>query len=183
MHKWLLGLVGFLTILYPFVVYFGIQFIEPWGIAVALLSLLLIKFFHVSENKQWNQWLLVAGIVFCGLAVWNNNLITLRFYPVLVNVGLFLLFFISLFSSQPIIERLARIQHPHLPEQGIRYTRKVTVIWSVFFVINGLLATYTAVWCSFAIWSLYNGFIAYLLMGLLMGVEYLVRIKTQEHVR
>jgi len=107
----------------------------------------------------------------------------LAFFKILFISVLFIVFFSSLFSSQPIIERLARLQHPNLPDQGIRYTRNVTIIWAIFFIINGVAATITALWCSFASWSLYNGLIAYLLMGLLMGSEYLVRIRTQAHVR
>ena len=126
---------------------------------------------------------MIAGVIYCAFAVWNNNLITLRFYPVLISLGLFIIFAGSLFFPPPIIERLARIQHPDLPQQGVIYTRKVTWIWCVFFVINGLIAASTAVWSSFACWSLYNGLISYLLIAVLMGVEYLVRIRTQEHVR
>jgi uncharacterized membrane protein len=88
-----------------------------------------------------------------------------------------------LFSPPPIIERFARLQHPNLPASGIQYTRKVTLVWSLFFLINGCIALGTALWCSFAWWSLYNGFISYLLMALLMGIEYIVRINTQEHLK
>jgi uncharacterized membrane protein len=44
-----------------------------------------------------------------------------------------------------------------------------------FFGINGAIALATALWASAAFWSLYNGLIAYMLMGLLFAGEYLVR--------
>ena len=188
MHKWASGLMGFLTLLYPIAIYFGIQHFgiesfEPWKIAIALLVLMLARIPLAQQQQGWNQLLFVIGIVYCLLAVWNNNLITLRFYPVLISFSLLIVFTTSLFYPPPIIERFARIQHPNLPEQGMRYTRKVTQIWSLFFAFNGLMATATALWSSFAFWSLYNGFISYLLMGLLMAVEYWVRIRTQDHIR
>jgi len=180
------AIIGFLTLLYPVAVYIGIQYLEPREIGIILLGLLILRLFLMQSSrsdKKYSQLLMFAGIAFCILAVWSNNLITLRFYPVLLNFSLFVVFAGSLFYPPPVIERLARLQHPDLPEQGVRYTRKVTQVWCVFFVCNGLIATVTAVWSSFAWWSLYNGFISYILMGLLMGIEYLVRIRTQEHVR
>lgn len=183
MRRWVDGVIGFLTLLYPFAVYLGIQYLEPWKIAAALSVLLMLRLLTTHADKKWNRLLLLLGIIYCGLAAWNNNLISLRFYPVLVSLSLLIVFAGSLLYPPPIIERLARIQHPNLPEQGVIYTRKVTQVWCMFFVINGSIAAATALWSSFAWWSLYNGLIAYLLMALLMGIEYLVRIRTQEHVR
>ncbi|MDD4916151.1 MAG: hypothetical protein PHW13_14090, partial [Methylococcales bacterium] len=84
---------------------------------------------------------------------------------------------------QSLIERLARIQHPDLPPEGVIYTRRVTQIWCAFFVVNGGIALATALWSSIELWSLYNGLIAYVLMGILFVGEYLVRMKTQKHVK
>ena len=42
---------------------------------------------------------------------------------------------------------------------------RVTRAWCVFFVLNGGIALWTAVAASDAAWALYNGGIAYLLMG------------------
>jgi uncharacterized membrane protein len=78
------------------------------------------------------------------------------------------------------VERLARLQQPDLPPQGVRYTRRVTQVWCGFFIINGSIALITALWSSFAWWSLYNGLIAYVLMGLLFAGEYLIRRRTQK---
>lgn len=177
------GIIVFLTLLYPLAVYFGIHYLEPRAIAILLAILLLLRLMTLQTGQKWNQQLILVGILYCGFAVWHNNLVTLRFYPALINLGFFIVFVSSLFSPPPIIERLARLQHPDLPKKGIRYTRKVTQVWCVFFLINGSIAVATAIWCSFSCWSLYNGLIAYLLMGLLMGVEYLVRIRSQVHAR
>ncbi len=180
------GVLGVLIILYPIAVYFGIQYMQPWKISALLLFILCIRFviskFKARVDNCWNRHLLVLGIVYCVFAIWMNNTISLLFYPVLISFSLLMIFATSLFSPPPIIERLARLQHPNLPEQGIRYTRRVTQVWCVFFLINGCIALVTAIWCSFAVWSLYNGFISYLLMGAVMGIEYLVRIKTQVHL-
>jgi uncharacterized membrane protein len=81
------------------------------------------------------------------------------------------------------IERMARLSDPALPAYAIAYTRRVTQVWCGFFVMNGTLALLTAVWASAAIWSLYNGVLAYVLMGCLFAGEYLVRIVVRRRHR
>jgi uncharacterized membrane protein len=177
------GIIGLLTLLYPFVVYFGAQYLEPWKIAGLLVILLGIRLMASVAVKHWSSPLLLVGMLYFGFAIWSDKLFTLRFYPVIANVAVLLLFSWSLCSPPSLVERIARLQHPDLPPEGIVYTRRVTQIWCVFFVINGSLALVTALWGSFEMWSLYNGLIAYLLMGILFAGEYMVRMRTQKHVR
>ena len=177
------GATAILTLLYPLAVYFGMNYFEPWKIAGILMVLLLIKLATSYSDNHWSRPLLMAGVLFCGFAIWSNNLVSLRFYPALVNGVMLAIFLWSLLSPPSLIERLARLQHPDLPSEGIIYTRRVTQVWCVFFLVNGMIALVTAVWSSFEIWSLYNGLIAYILMGILLGGEYIVRMKTQKHVR
>ncbi|MEC4747112.1 hypothetical protein [Methylomicrobium sp. Wu6] len=173
--------IGFLTIAYPFAVYFGIQYFEPWKIAAVLIGLLVIRQAFGGVKALGSRLIVIAGMIFCALAIWRNDPITLRFYPVMMNGALLTLFAWSLFHPPTVIERLARLRHPDLPPSGVAYTRRVTQVWCGFFMVNGGIALATALWSSFEIWSLYNGLIAYLLMGTLFGGEYLVRIRTQKH--
>lgn len=169
--------------LYPFAVYFGTHYLEPWKIASVLLVLLGIRLIASYSVKHWSSPLLLVGMVYCVFAIWSNELLTLRFYPAIANAAMLLLFSWTLLSPPSLIERIAKIQHPDLPPEGIVYTRRVTQVWCAFFIVNGGIAFATALWGSFELWSLYNGLIAYLLMGLLFVGEYIVRIKTQKHVR
>jgi len=169
--------------LYPFAVYFGTHYLEPWKIASILSALLGIRLIASYTVKHWSSPLLMLGMVYCGFAIWSNELLTLRFYPAIANGAMLLLFSWSLLSPPSLIERLARIQHPDLPPEGIVYTRRVTWIWCAFFIVNGSIAFATALWSSFEFWSLYNGLIAYILVGILLVGEYIVRMKTQKHLR
>jgi uncharacterized membrane protein len=175
--------VALLTLFYPIAIYFGIQHFEPWKIASVLLFFLTLRMMMSKITNQWGKPLLLASIIYCLFVAWSNAVITLRFYPVMVNGVMFSIFFSSLFSSATVVERIARLQHPLLPVQGVIYTRRVTQLWCLFFILNGSVAFGTAVWGSFELWSLYNGLIAYLLMGLLFAGEYIVRIKTQKYAR
>ena len=62
-----------------------------------------------------------------------------------------------------------------LDEQAIRYTRNVTVAWVVFFLLNAAISLWTALYGDLATWTLYNGFISYILIGLMFGGEFLLR--------
>ena len=73
------------------------------------------------------------------------------------------------------VERLARLREPALDARGVAYTRKVTWAWVFFFMVNGGVAAWLAWGHDLRAWALYNGLIACLLMGLLMGGEWLVR--------
>ena len=67
------------------------------------------------------------------------------------------------------------MSEPDLPASGVAYTRKVTMAWQVFFLVNGSVALATAMLGNVSVWSLYNGFVAYLLMGMMFAAEYLIR--------
>lgn len=88
-----------------------------------------------------------------------------------------LVLFAGSLRTRPIIERFARMKHPNLPPEGVRWCRKVTVVWCVFFVLNGSAALATVLSGDRDLWTLYNGFVSYLLMGLLFAGEWLLRPK------
>ena len=58
---------------------------------------------------------------------------------------------------------------------AIPYVTRVTQAWCIFFVINGGIALWTALRASDAAWALYNGAIAYVLIGALLAAEWLLR--------
>jgi uncharacterized membrane protein len=174
-------LLGLIFVSYPFAVYFGIRYFEPWTIAAVLIGLLTLRQAAGGGNVQGGRPVWLAALAFCAVAAWRNDIITLRFYPVVINGTMLSLFAWSLRYPPTAVERLARLSEPELPPSGIAYTRRVTQVWCGFFVVNGTMALATALWSSFEVWSLYNGLIAYLLMGALFGGEYWVRIRTQKH--
>ena len=103
--------------------------------------------------------------------VWTNSELLLRIYPSLVNLGLLIAFGATLVHGPTMIEKFARIGTPNLSEPAIRHTRRVTQIWCAFFLANGVFSLYTALYWPREAWSLYNGAIAYGLIGLLLAGE------------
>lgn len=162
-----------LTLAYPLIVYLGLQRFEPRMLAVVLF---LIAAARALATPQPIWLAAAAGIGLLALvATLGNAVLPLKLYPVLVNAVLCAVFLVSLWRPPSAIERLARLREPDLPPRAVRYTRRVTWVWAGFFVLNGSIALATALWASDAIWSLYNGLVAYGLIGLVFGIEWLVR--------
>jgi uncharacterized membrane protein len=57
----------------------------------------------------------------------------------------------------------------------VRYTYKVTIIWIGFFALNGAIALWSVLQPGWTAWTLYNGFISYVAVGVLFAGEYVVR--------
>lgn len=161
-------------VLYPFAVYFGIEHFAPWQFALLLGGLWLARAL-TGKRRPGSVLTAVVALGFCLLLGLFNNPLLLRWYPVLVSGFMLSLFGLSLIYGPPVIERLARLSEPDLPVIAIRYTRQVTQVWSLFFLCNGLLAAALTLWAPLSWWTLYNGLIAYGLMGLLFAGEWLLR--------
>ncbi len=164
-----------LLITYPLLVYFGLQVFDP-RVMVLLLVLMAGLRWLAWDGEQRGMlvyWLAAIAVVVLATLLSGSEK-GLLFYPLIVNIAFFSFFFISLFNPPTVIERFARKQHGELSEDGLRYTRRVTQVWCLFFVVNASLSVYT-VYHSREIWLLYNGLVSYLLTGMVMGIEYLVR--------
>jgi uncharacterized membrane protein/acyl-CoA synthetase (AMP-forming)/AMP-acid ligase II len=120
----------------------------------------------------------VAPFLMAGLAalVWFSESRRLAMlYPVIINLSLYGFFWYSLRAGPSAIERLARLENPQLPPEGVGYTRVLTQVWCWFFVFNGACAALTAWWGEPKIWAFYNGFLAYILIGSLVFGERFAR--------
>lgn len=169
-----------LWLTYPPLIYFGLQFAEPRQLALLLALLLLLRRRREAARllaglSRADLAVLGALLVLAGVTALTNSEALLRLYPAAMNLGLLLLFGLSLYVPPSMVERFARLSEPRLPPAGVRYTRRVTQLWCGFFVVNGGLAGYTALYSSRETWALYNGLIAYLLMGALFSGEWLIR--------
>lgn len=179
MLRLLQGAVWLVLLLYPLAVWVGLT---HWGTAllapllVGVFSLRLLMLRGKLRQQMWlGKALAIVGILLA-LASWAlKQSHWLLYYPVLVNAILLLLFAYSLFAPPTVVERLARITEPQLDAAGIAYTRRVTQVWCGFFIVNGAIALTTCLSGDITLWTLFNGDISYLLMGALMGIEWIVR--------
>lgn len=177
-------LTGLLLLAWPFVIGFGLAHNSLHWL-LPLMALLLLLRLRQTRRKTGplrviTQVVAVAGIILCVASLLLKTHQLLLFYPVVVNGVMLAVFGGSLWSTMPLVELLARVSEPDLPEKGVRYTRRVTQVWCVFFIINGSIALFTALYGDMTLWTAWNGMISYLLMGSLMAGEWLVRRKITE---
>ncbi|MDF3888454.1 COG4648 family protein [Cupriavidus basilensis] len=166
-------LLGVLALCYPVAIYFGLQHWSPRAMALVLVALALVRAL-TSRQAAWRL-LAVAAAVLAAIVAVSDHALPLKLYPVLVNSVMLGLFGWSLRYPPSLVERLARLREPGLPPAGVAYTRRVTQAWCVFFVCNGALSAVTAVFASDRVWALYNGGVAYALIGAMFAGEWLVR--------
>lgn len=161
------------TLLYPLAIWLGLARFEPRWLGLFLLLVALLRAL-ASREAVW--WFAAAGALVLVIATFVlNDGLPLKLYPVLVNMALLCVFAISLWKPPTVIERLARLRHPDLPPDGVRWVANVTRAWCVFFVVNGGIALWTALAATDATWALYNGAIAYVLIGAMLAGEWLLR--------
>lgn len=142
-----------------------------------------------SEKKalDWRPMLSSALFLLAGILCFVfNKKIFLKLYSVVISATMLFVFGSSLFFKPNIIFRFACLGDKSVKGSSFEphvnsYCKKVTVVWCVFFVLNGSVSAFTALHdfgndaLNDKIWSVYNGGISYILMGLLFAVEFLVR--------
>ena len=170
--------------LYPFIVYFGLQYTSVKYVSMILIALVVIRLLVSRQLLKRMPWLVpasVLAVIALTISTWQTSEIGLRLYPVIINAVMAITFAFSLRFGPPVIESFARIREPQLDATGIRYTRQVTKLWCGFFIVNASAALYTSLYTSLSVWTLYNGLVAYILIGLIMAIEWLVRQKVKNN--
>lgn len=129
------------------------------------------------------RWIVLAALVGATLGIWHwtasvtidPGLIFMIQY-LAIQTGLAGFFGSTLRRGhQPLVTRLARAVHGHLPPEIERYTRSVTLVWTLFFVMLGVVASLLYVAASTQWWSVWVNFLTPLAIGAMFGVEYIVR--------
>jgi uncharacterized membrane protein len=169
------------TLAYPLVIYLGFGRWEPKWLALALATLLFLRAWS-GPDVVW----FAAGIgalVLAAATALGSSWLPLKLYPLMVSAVLLATFGLSLWRPPTVVERIARLTEPQLDAQGVAYTRNVTIAWCVFFFVNGAIAAVTALWASTHLWLLYNGLIAYVLMGGMFAGEWLLRQRRRASAR
>jgi uncharacterized membrane protein len=159
--------------LHPLFIYFGLKLYSSRLVAL-FIGIFITVHFLVKEKAMYQVHLLMFFliiIVICVLSMFLNSNIFILYLPCFISASLLASFGSSLLYPPTTVETFARMLVSELSPEEIVYCRRVTMIWILFFLLNGTTALYTACCTSLALWSLYNGLIAYIIMGLLFGAE------------
>ena len=178
-------LTGLMLLAWPFLIGYGLASHNLQWILPLMVLVLLLRVWQVRQHRGPLRYVILsvalAGVVLCVASALLHAHQWVLFYPVVVNLVMLVVFGSSLWTTMPMVERLARIREPNLSPAGVRYTRKVTKVWCGFFIGNGAIALFTVLYADLRLWTLWNGLIAYILMGTLMACERLVRQRVIKH--
>ena len=106
-----------------------------------------------------------------------------KFYPVAANLTAFLVFFISSFSKETVIQKFAKKLEGGVLDDFTRiYTRNLTYVWCAVTFLN-LAISIVTVFLPEKWWALYNGCISYFAIGMVFVVEYIVRVVLRKKYR
>ena len=178
------ALIVLLLLAYPFGVYVGLERLGPAVLGGLLATLFLLRLWIVgTRGRQWGLAIALALAFVAALTLTRNDTL-LKFYPVLLNAGLFVLFAASLVRPPTVIERGLRLAGQDVPPEAPPYLWWVTLVWCGFFVVNGAIAAWTALAAPLSWWTVYNGLVSYGLMAVLFGAEWLARgVYRRRHAR
>ena len=129
----------------------------------------------MEKLKKLKAIIPVLGTMCVVLLFHFSKIYALKFYPVIVNSFIFCVFFSSVFCEETIIQKIAKKMDGELTDFSRNYTRKLTYVWCIFLFVN-LSISFATVFMSPKVWELYNACISYVALGVMFGVEYIVRI-------
>ena len=179
MPRWLAPV---LIVCYPALIYLAGHLWSVTALGVGLVVSAAV-WRRSAGGTPISRGLICGGLLLAALAFAFNDVLPLKLYPVMVSGMLLVVFAASLWFPPTAVERIARLQNPELSQEAVMYTRRVTQVWCLFFVGNGLIALWTALWQTARVWFWYNGVIAYLLIGSLFVGEWLIRRRVIEKQR
>jgi uncharacterized membrane protein len=164
------------VVIYPVLVYFFIDRFSVAALALALGVLLLLRVLPLVRQRPLLVALAIGGVgVFLLGIFWSGNARLLLLYPTLVSLVMLAVFSLTLWYPPSMIERFSRMLNMEIPPPAIPYMKVVTMVWCGFFAANALVSAWLAWLGSMAWWTIYNGFISYLVIGVLIVGEFLYR--------
>lgn len=168
-----------LTLSYPPAVHFALISAQTswalWILAAVSLSQLLAIAPRFAQQKL-TAIAPALILLLCIIGLVQGSILALYLPPFIIQSGLLWLFGSSLRTGrEPLISRIARLVFQQQDEVTLRYTRRVTLLWTLFFcalLVETLLLTLFA---SLEVWSLFANVINYLLIVLLFSAEFTYR--------
>lgn len=148
-------------------------------VALAPLAILVGVFARRSRHRLLGAAAVAvfAGLLWAGWDVLENNFPSVYFLQhVGSNLLLGAMFARTLAARrEPLCTRFARLIHGPLPAAVDRYTRQVTLAWSIFFLAMAALSSGLYFSGSFAAWSVLANFLTLPAVAAMFAVEFLVR--------
>lgn len=178
-----LALVGLIAIGYAVLAHYvtAMTDIGAWAILSAGAPLLVVGLGFARENRWGLIVLAVAAVMLAALAwAWprlHNPASWLYFLQHCgVNALLAAVFGRSLVGlRRPLCTVFAAAVHEEMTPELLRYTRRVTVAWSVFFLVSAVLSALLFFFATIEVWSVFANILSLPLLAAMFLIENEVR--------
>jgi len=139
---------------------------------------------HTSGMGLWLQWVASGSIGVClAWLTWDVRTILLTQLDIIyliqhVSINTLLCWFFShtLYGGRtPAITAIAGIIHKNMPDSIVKYTRKVTVAWALFFAMQVMLSLAIFHTASITTWSVFANILHWPMIALMFAFEYICR--------
>lgn len=174
---------------YPLLAHLSVMLADrrlQWLALVWLLGISLSG--ALMQRRPW-AWLTLAAAAALTwwLVVAGHGLYALFVPPAAIPAALFFVFADSLRAGRtPMITRIATLMHDGpLPDDLVRYTRQVTLLWALVCAAMFISAVSLALFASPELWSLMTNVVHYLVLGAVFVLEYAwrrIRFRHHEHL-
>ncbi|MBW8328306.1 MAG: hypothetical protein K0M48_03865 [Thiobacillus sp.] len=157
------------------------------GVAVSLAPSLVILLWLTWRSPI--RWIMVSVCVGVGLLLWGfwgsleRNFNWVYF---LQHAGTYAMlatmFGVTLARGrQPLCTRFAEVVHGSLTPEEVRYSRQVTLAWTLFLLAISLVSSALFFLASIEVWSVFANFLSFPLVMLMFVVEYGMRRRKLPH--
>lgn len=168
-----------LTLCYPPAVHFSLLSTQPgwalWLLVAVCGSQITVNLLLPDPDKI--ALLMSTGVLALSLySLAQQTLFALYLPPILISATLLWLFARTLQGDrEPLITTLARNLFQERDPEILHYTRRITQLWSLFFLGMLLECLLLALLAPVEVWSLFANILNYLFIGLLFLLEFIYR--------
>ena len=163
---------------YPALIHFSFAFDRPLLVAGMWFAVAAIGLVVAVRRGNLPSSLLFGALLSAGVVLWwwGKAVDFMYLPPVLVNLALMALFGKTLLSgATPLVSRVASLWRGTLDTVVSRYTRRVTIAWTIFFALMALESIGLALFAPVHVWSLFTNFLNYVFVLLFFVIEYQLR--------
>ena len=163
---------------YPALIHFSFAFDRPLLVAGMWLAVAVIGLVVAVRRGNVPSSLLFGAFLSAGVVLWwwGKAVDFMYLPPVLINLALMVLFGKTLLSgATPLVSRVASLWRGTLDPVVSRYTRRVTIAWTIFFALMALESIGFALFAPVHVWSFFTNFLNYVFVLLFFVIEYQLR--------
>ncbi|MCK4492512.1 MAG: hypothetical protein KAU26_00530 [Methylococcales bacterium] len=168
-------IVSLILVMYPYLVYQGIQQGQVWIAPMLIIS--LYGYQAIKTQALTERWLKISLILVLLMGLVFFQTLTAKLMPILMQCILLHFFGKTLLKNHApsLIERFVRLEYEDFPVGIVEYCRTLTKMWTGYFAFNTVVCIILALYAPVSWWAIYTGIGMLLGTGVLMLGEYLLR--------